>query len=386
MDTLTIKDIQELLAVGGTSAKVSIYLPTFRSGKEVEQNAIRFRNLLKQAESRLRDSGEPTSRVDSLLQTAREMAADSMGWKYQSDGLAVFISADGTRTYRVPEHFRELVTVSDRFHLKPLLPLVTSDGLFYVLALSKNHVRLLQGSRHSISEVPLPNSPGSLAEALQFDDPEKQVQFHTGTAQRGGRRDAVFFGAGDNDPDVKDELRRYCLQIDRGLKSAIHDSSAPLVLAGVEYIHPIFRDAVSHQNVLAEGLTGNADDLSAQELHSQAWNLVRPQFIRARERDVERFRELDGSGNDRAGTDLKQIVPAARSGRVEVLFVPLGVQLWGQVKEDDGTITLHKDHKPGDFDLLDYAATHTLATRGSVYAVDPQGVPNGKHAAAIYRY
>ncbi|GAB4321855.1 MAG: hypothetical protein Kow0074_12950 [Candidatus Zixiibacteriota bacterium] len=386
MDTLTITEIQELLAAGGTSAKVSIYLPTFRSGKEVEQNAIRFRNLLKEAETRLRESGEPTASIDSLLKPAREMAADSMRWKYQSDGLAVFITRDGMRAFRVPEHFRELVTVSDRFHLKPLLPLVTSDGLFYILALSKNHVRLLQGSRHSISEVPLPNSPGSLAEALKFDDPEKQVQFHTGTAQRGGRRDAVFFGAGDNDPDVKDELRRFCLQIDKGLKAAIHDPNAPLVLAGVEYIHPIFRDAVSHPNILEEGLTGNPDDLSAQDLHSQAWNLVRPHFTRIRERDVERFRELEGTGNGRAGTDLKEIVPAARGGRVEVLFVPLGVQLWGQVNENDGTITLHKDHKPGDFDLLDYAATHTLATRGSVYAVDPQSVPNGKHAAAIYRY
>ncbi len=384
MDTLAITDIQNLLSAGGASPKVSIYLPTFRSGKEVEQNAIRFRNLLRQAESGLRDAGESQSRTDTLLKTARDMSTDSMVWKYQSDGLAAFISDDGTQTFRVPEHFRELVVVSDRFHIKPLLPLVTSDGLFYVLALSKNHVRLLQGSRHSVNEVPLPDSPGSLAEALQFDDPEKQLQFHTGTQPRGGRRDAVFFGSGNNDQNVKDELRRYCQQIDKGLKSAIPDPKAPLILAGVEYIHPIFRDAVSHANVLEDGLTGNPDDMSAQDLHSEAWTIIRPRFEQSRERTIARFQELEGKG--RTGSDLKEIVPAARNGRVEALFVPVGVQLWGQVDEEAGSITLHKEHKPGDFDLLDYAATHTLAAKGSVYAVSPNNVPNGKHAAAVYRY
>jgi len=42
------------------------------------------------------------------------------------------------------------VVVSDRFHLKPLLPLLTGDGRFYILALSQNQVRLLQGTRYSV--------------------------------------------------------------------------------------------------------------------------------------------------------------------------------------------------------------------------------------------
>jgi hypothetical protein len=53
-------------------------------------------------------------------------------------------------------HYHLLVTFvfntedSDRFHLKPLLPLLTGDGRFYILALSQNQVRLLQGTRYSV--------------------------------------------------------------------------------------------------------------------------------------------------------------------------------------------------------------------------------------------
>jgi hypothetical protein len=46
-----------------------------------------------------------------------------------------------------------LVIVSERFHVKPLLPLLSGDGRFYVLALSQNEIRLLQGTRYSVEQV-----------------------------------------------------------------------------------------------------------------------------------------------------------------------------------------------------------------------------------------
>ena len=36
---------------------VSLYLPTHRTGLEVRQNSIRFKDLLRRAESRLNESG-----------------------------------------------------------------------------------------------------------------------------------------------------------------------------------------------------------------------------------------------------------------------------------------------------------------------------------------
>ena len=44
-------------------------------------------------------------------------------------------------------HFDELMVVAPGFHVMPLLALLTGDGLFYVLALSQNQVRLLAGTR-----------------------------------------------------------------------------------------------------------------------------------------------------------------------------------------------------------------------------------------------
>lgn len=87
----------------------------------------------------------------------------------------MFASSEGMVTYRFPIRFQELVVVSDRFHLKPLLKYFANDGGFYILALSQNQVRLLEGTRHTVNEVNLANMPVTMAEALQFERFEKHL-------------------------------------------------------------------------------------------------------------------------------------------------------------------------------------------------------------------
>ena len=49
-------------------------------------------------------------------------------------------------------------------------------------------------------------------------------------------------------------------------------------------------------------------------------------------------------------------------------------------------VCLRDQAGPGDEDLLDFAAIHTLFNGGTVYAVDPDEVPGGTPLAAVFRY
>ncbi len=122
---------------------VSIFLPTHRAGTQTQQDPIRLKNLLREAEERLLAKGLRAPEVDELVAPARESLDDSDFWRHQSNGLAVFLSPGVLRYYRLPLNFEDLVIVANRYHLKPLLPLLTGDGQFYVLALSQNEVRFL---------------------------------------------------------------------------------------------------------------------------------------------------------------------------------------------------------------------------------------------------
>jgi hypothetical protein len=112
---------------------ISIYLPTHRTGREVQQDPIRFKNKLDEAEQRLQMKGMRKPEIESLLKQARSLAAESNFWQHQSDGLVVFISRDFMEYFRLPIRFEELLIVSDRFHIKPMLPILSKNGHFYLL-------------------------------------------------------------------------------------------------------------------------------------------------------------------------------------------------------------------------------------------------------------
>ena len=160
-------ELKELLRYKGKC--VSIYMPTHRAGAETQQDPIRLKNLLREAEAALIRTGLRSSRARELLEPAQELVEDHEFWQHQSDGLAIFLSPGLFRSYRLPLEFEESVFVAERFHVKPLLPLLTGDGRFYVLALSQNEVRLLQGTRFNVGEVDLEDVPRSLAEALSYE-------------------------------------------------------------------------------------------------------------------------------------------------------------------------------------------------------------------------
>ncbi len=95
---------------------VSVFMPTHRRGAETQQDRIRFKNLLKQAEERLTHNGLRVPNAKELLQPAQALVQDSLFWSHQSDGLAVFFSGEGSRQFSLPFNFEELVVVADRFH------------------------------------------------------------------------------------------------------------------------------------------------------------------------------------------------------------------------------------------------------------------------------
>jgi Bacterial archaeo-eukaryotic release factor family 7 len=363
---------------------ISLYMPTHRIFPETKQDPIRFKNLLREAEERLKATGLRPPEIKKLLKPAKALIKDGLFWQYQADGLAVFISPQGFFQYRLPLKFDELLVVTDRFHIKPLLPLFSNDGRYYILAISQNEVRLFQCTRHITNQIDLKGVPNSLAEALKYDDPEKQLQFHTRTPSGTGQRAAIFHGQGVGTDDAKNNILRYFQQIDGGLRSLLREERAPLVFAGVDYLLPIFREANSYPHLMENGISGNPEGLKGEELHGEGWKIVEPYFLNAQEEAIAKYKHL--VGGERTSNSLKEIALAAYDGRIEILFVPVGVQQWGVFDSDKHAVHLHYDPEPGDEDLLDFAAVHTYLNGGTVYATKTEGMPDETPLAAIFRY
>ena len=350
---------QELVALADErdGPCVSINLPTHGPGGE-QQDPIRLREPAPGGRTPAgwpvapfpdQGSARPRPAAGLRRRLRREAAAG---------GLAIALAGDGPRRLRLPYRPRELVG-RDRFHVKPLLPLLWGWPVLPAGAQPAPGAAV-RGRPGRPARAELHDVPAGLAEAMRLEDREEQLQLHqTGPARPGGRPAAVFHGHGVGADDAKDRILRFFRDVDHGVQRALGNGRAPLVLAAVDYLRPLYRAASSYPQILEQGLSGNPDHLGAHDLHRRAWTLVGHRFRSDQQAVAVRCRALERRG--RATSDLRRIVPAAVGGRVESLLVPMGAEQWGSVDPATGAAQLHRRWRPGDVDLLDLAAVETAA-------------------------
>ncbi|MBE9004679.1 hypothetical protein IQ259_06440 [Fortiea sp. LEGE XX443] len=391
MALLSIDELKTL-AEHTDSPCVSLYMPMQKAGPEIRQNPIRFKNLIREAQERLEAMEIRQTEAIEFLQPAMELDAGEF-WENQDHGLAIFVAPGVFRYYQLPIEFQELVVVSDRFHIKPLLPLINHDGKFYVLALSQQDLKFFEGTRSGLNEVEVENLPKSIDEALLYDETAKEGQFRIATSKGStfnpfsSSQPGVFHGQGSPDKDQPQEvILQFFHIVDTELHEKLRDETAPLILAGVEYLHPIYREANTYTNLLEQGITRRPELFQVDELHASAWEIVEPLFHESEQQAMELYQQLAGEGTGTASSDLKEIVSAAYYQRVDSLFVPLGQQIWGKFDPEAMTVDIHSEPEADDQDLLDFAAIHSIINGGRVYAVEAENMPSPTALAAIFRY
>lgn len=381
IDIISIPELDRLANAKGGPC-VSIYLPTRHVGETRDQDRIRLKNALTQANRELIELGLRGPEANALLAPIASTPDDHDFWNHLEDGLVAFARPGEAWRCRLATTVEELVVVADRFHIKPLVPLVSTGAVFHVLALSQKHVRLLQGSRYQVSEIALEDVPHSLDEALRYDDRERQLQSHSADRVGRGQVSATFHGQGAGAETDKADLERFLSVVDAGVRQLIGSAVTPLVLAGVGSTVARFRHISRYPLIVEGSIDGDPAKASNAELHDRAWPLVEPVFHRAR----ERARTIIEGGATATATTIADALRAAHSGLVEAAFVPVGVHRWGVFDTDRWEIHEHDERRPGDRDLLDAIAVATLEHRGELHVVEPDAVPGGGLVAAELRY
>ena len=252
MDLFSKEELAELAQMQAEPC-VSIFMPTFHVESELSQNPIRLKNLIRTAREQLHEAGHREAEVEVILKPLMSLVESNTFWLDQSDGFAAFLTPDESRVFRLPVNFGELVVTGRRFHLKPLFPLLAANNRFYVLALSKNRVRLYQGTHYSISVVESTEIPESIMDVLYDEEEVRSLQHHVGNVA-GGRHDAVFHGRGvtsdDEDHRAHDKIVRFFREVDQGVRDTLGDETAPLVLAGVEYYLPLYKEVNGYKHLV----------------------------------------------------------------------------------------------------------------------------------------
>lgn len=374
-----------------SNPSISIYLPTHVKGEEVQQDPIRFKNCLKEVEEKLKKNEVDAKKIDKMLEGPREWLDQPMFWQQNDRGLAVFITEDIFEFYRVPIEFSEQTHVEDHFLITPMLPMVTLEGTFCILALSQKEVRLIKATRESSERVELQEAPTNMKEFLKFNVAEPSLQHHSGQGTGRGKAQAhqhsrgdIFHAQGADGETDQREAINYLKQIENEVTSILRKRNDPLVLIGMEQAVAEYKKINHYDRLMGEAINRNPDDLSDEKIKDKGWDVIKSYFLQEMYDDMDRFANLTGS--EKQSDNLTKIVEASYYGKVASLFVPIGEQSWGWFDEDRDVVHHSSEQRNGEHDLINMAAIKTLSQGGNVYALDREHMPQDSSVAAIFRY
>lgn len=362
---------------------LSLYQPTHRSLPGKLQDPIRFRNLVKSLESQLR-MNIPAREVEPLLAPFHALADDHDFWMHSGDGLAVLAAPGVFQTHRLQRTVPELAVVADSFHTKPLLRILQSADRYQILGVSRQEIRLYEGNRDALGEIPLaPGVPRTITDALGDELTEPHVTF--GTYGTGNVGQAMYHGHGSKKDEVESDTQRFFRVVDRAVtEHHSRPSGLPLLLAALPEHHSLFREMSRNPLLMDSGLDINPAVVSLDQLRERAWKVIEPRYRARLAGFVDDFGAARASGL--CAEALPDVAIAAISGRIATLLIDADRVVPGRLDIASGAITLAPDGEPGVDDLLDDIAEQVLKTKGEVVVVPAERMPTTTGAAAIFRF
>lgn len=368
IDVPTSSELRKLIDTR-SPASVSIFLATTSETQHIDQAQIELKNLAKDADAQLEAVGVDKRTRWAVQEQIEEVAEDDDFWAHQATSLAIFVTPERHKTFRLPTRLEPSVHVSDRFHIKPLLRVMSRPDHVFVLALEENDVRLIEVMN------------GEHAEEVRVQGMPKDAASAAGKSTLNDRSHSRRI-AGDEGQKVR--LRQYCRKIDAALRPFLTGHEEPLVVVATDPLGSLYQTVSSYPEILEEVV----DHAPARMTPAELAKLVRPVVDRVLEGRIADFREtFEARASDgRATTDVAQAARAATFGAVDALLVDIDAAIPGLVDRDSGEVTLDKEDDAVNYGVVDEIAARVLRSGGEVIGVRAQDIPEGAPLAAVMRY
>lgn len=365
---------------------ISIYLPSHNNGMEVNErvDAIGFKNAVQQIEKELQDNKMEQDAIHRLLEPCYRLLTDEKFWNNLSKGLAVFITDKSFQYILLPFPPPVKTIINRRFYLLPLVEIAGREEYFYLLVISKRQVQLFRADLFGITNVPVPDLPEGIDDVVHFEEKDDQKLFKTGGASAG--KGANFHGIGAGKPDEKKNISLYLKEVNNTLwKEVLHNETAPLLIAAVDYIIPLYRKANTYNHLWPEVIVhGGAEHESLPTLYNLAMTKMNSYFTQRRAASLKNYGDASAS---MLTTSLPtRIIPAAHYGRIADLFVLKDAHTWGTFDEASDTLYMHSHREQGDECLVDQSAIKTILHNGNVFLLEKNEMPEESNMAALLRY
>lgn len=357
-------DLRLLQQIRGYPA-ITITLPTHRTAPENQQDAIRVKNLVKQAADRL--LAEFTKRQVEPVLMRLEKLAESIDYRSTLDGLALFVNPDFARAVTLPFTLKERVAIDETFFTRDLVYAMNRTPRYWVLVLSEKPTRLYEATRDDLVELKEGGFP------ITHEGP--------------GGEQPLPGGYGVRKSAIRDEYhRKFFRQVDAALKPYLAEEGLPLVVVGVDRYLSFFNEVSDHKQAVLATLKGSHDKTTPHELGKLVWSLVQ---ARLAEQRSQVFSDLAAAVKERKFVStVGEVWRAAKEGRGRLLLVEEDFHFPARLDESGDHLLPAEDvNAPGVIDDgVDEIIEMVLNKQGRVVFVDNGTLETHSRIALILRF
>lgn len=290
-----MKNQLERLAAEKNNPCVSISLNTHRTHPDNIPDAIELKKLLKEAEERIiaefgkRPVKELLEKIDTL--------ADEIDSNYNLDSLHIFLSNTTKEIIKSPWPIKQnVVHISDRFSIKPLIKLLNRTESYLILLLSQSGVKLL----HAIND-------GIVEEIKNNDFPfGKNLHYLT-------HHDKLSDGK-----QVDNMVRNFLNTVDKAVVKVNNDTKMNCVVICTEDNYSRLMQVADNPSIYHGYVHINYNDVTNKNIVAEAWQIINALQKQSRTAAIIEMTEAVGQGN--VITDLSDIYRAVKEGRGDLLI------------------------------------------------------------------
>lgn len=366
-DTPT-RDQLDRLFTSRNVASVSIYLPTDPVSDGAAER-IALKNAARAAVQQLVDAGVARADVAAITEELDGLVEDTVFWRHQARALAVLATPSSVRTFRLATTLAaELVDVSDRFLVKPLLRAVAFPQAALVLALSQGSVRLVELVADAAPfEVGVPDMPASAADAVGKASITDRSPSRRLTGSEG----------------QKVLITQYARQVDQAIRSTVTAAGLPLILVATSPTDQLFRAVCSYPGLVAQSVNESPEGWSDTDLATAARRVL-DDVHAAKLRGVLATYE-ERVAQQRAETDLATLARAATYGMIDTLLVDLDAFVPGTI-DAEGALTYAETDDASTYGVTDEIARRTWLAGGAVIPIRQDELPGDTPVAGLLRW
>lgn len=368
------KDLSLLKAEKGKIC-VSIIVPAHRLSPERRADKPELKKAIEKAGQLLlykysKNETEPLLKaVDELYKT--------IDFTHNPDGFGLYVSPNVRLLVQFPFPVEEKVMVGDNFELRDLLFMVNYANPYFVLLLTEQGGRLLEGRWNNLLEIKDNNFPMEYEDDYAYAKPAHSSSY------------AGYSHVKDFEKDKSQmeaiRLRDFFRKLDKTLDDYLIKGH-PLIIFGVEKELSLFNGVSSHNQSIIDKIAGSYNYDNEKQLSDLAWPAMRTHLENECKKLVKEFEEKIGEGLGVTG--IQDIWSAVQEGKAFKLLVEKDYRTPGFLTENKYHLYIRppkKRHKVLP-DAVDDIIENVMEKNGHVFFVDNGMLKDYNRMVLITRY